>query len=106
MQHQSIDLDLVIFYTDAVKSLGVFLPFGVGMSGLDKLFDTCEKTMKTPSTVLPLQQVAAISLMSSIAQVGKVSIVVDVFLKTPKNAIIIKQDNDFDQGGFFTLFLL
>ena len=69
LQHQSVDLDMVIFYTDAVKTLGQLLPSGMGMNALNRLADTCAKIMRTPCTILPLQQVAAISLMSSIVQV-------------------------------------
>ena len=72
---------MVIFYTDAVKTLGQLLPFGMGMSALNRLADTCAKIMRTPSTILPLQQVAAISLMSSIVQVHIMFKVSGVILK-------------------------
>ena len=73
---------MVVFYTDAVKTLGELLPLGLGVSSLDKLADTCAKIMEAASRAPPLQRVAAISLMSAIAQVGPVFHVAVAFIKT------------------------
>ncbi|KAK7505417.1 hypothetical protein BaRGS_00003162 [Batillaria attramentaria] len=73
-EEQGVDLDLVIFYVDAVKTLGL-LPFSGGVASLQSLATGCVKQLPAASghseaaALSPLHQVAAVSLLASAAQI-------------------------------------
>ena len=65
-----MDLDMVIFYATSVKTLGLFLPEGSGISAMNQICASCMKVMKTEiGKMSALQHVAACSYLSSISQV-------------------------------------
>jgi hypothetical protein len=64
-----VNLDMVIFYADAMKTLGSMLPSGTGVKALDELFCACSKLLQSSPAKTPLQRVAAISFQSAVAQV-------------------------------------
>ncbi|XP_076463915.1 tRNA (guanosine(18)-2'-O)-methyltransferase TARBP1-like [Babylonia areolata] len=68
LRDPDLDLDLVVFYADAVQTLGKVMPRGSGVTSLRDLVTSCTKVMETPGAS-SLQQVAAVTLLSAVALV-------------------------------------
>ena len=67
LQLDFVDLDLVMFYADSVKTMGELLLSDKGVQSLDRLLDSCSNVIAAAAS--PLQHVAAVSYMASVAQV-------------------------------------